>query len=106
MINLRKEYKQALKKHGSKGVLNMYRDNKIELNENEWQNLKDHFKKESLIKIKNDRQFGRAFAICLVILILAGKLLDTSNFEKIKQCNRIQGHTCTKYEIEKMEVKK
>jgi len=102
MINLRKEYKQALKKHGSKGVLNMYRDNKIELNESEWQNLKDHFKKESLIKIKNDRQFGRAFAICLTILILAGKLLDTSNFEKIKQCNRIQGHTCTKYEIEKM----
>lgn len=102
MINLRKEYKQALKKHGSKGVLNMYRDNKIELNESEWQNLRNKFRKEELKNITIDFKFGRAFAICLVILILAGKLLDTSNFEKIKQCNRIQGHTCTKYEIEKM----
>ena len=102
MINLRKEYKQALKKYGSKGVLNMYRDNKLELNESEWQNLRNRFKKEELKNITIDFKFGRAFAICLVILILAGKLLDTSNFEKIKQCNRIQGHTCTKYEIEKM----
>lgn len=102
MINLRKEYKQALKKHGSKGVLNMYRDNKLELNESEWRNLRNRFKKEELKNITIDFKFGRAFAICLVILILAGKLLDTSNFEKIKQCNRIQGHTCTKYEIEKM----
>ena len=106
MISLRKEYKQALKKHGSKGVLNMYRDNKLELNESEWQNLRKLFKKEELKNMTLDLKFGRAFIICVVVLIISAMVIKTDNFEKIKQCNRIQGHTCTKYEIEKMEVEK
>ena len=102
MIKLTKTYKNALNKYGTIGVLNMYRDGKIKLNSKEWKSLHRKIDKENQIYYKWNINTIVNFVICLIILVIASFYLDTSNHEKIKQCNEIQGHTCSKYEIESM----
>lgn len=102
MIKIRKNYYKAIQKYGTTGVLNMYRDNKIELNGKEWKNLHRRIDKENKIYYKWNMNIVVNFIICCLILILVAPFMSVSNHEKIKKCNEIQGHTCTKYEIESM----
>ena len=102
MIKIRKSYYSAIKKYGITKVLNMYRDGKIELNSKEWKNLHRRIDKENKIFYKWKKSTIINFIICCLILVIASIYLDNSNHKKIKQCNEIQGHTCSRYEIERM----
>lgn len=106
MKKLRSTYKNALKKHTPEEVLNMYRDNKLELNEKEWDNLhKKIYKKNHMVHGVEIVTLVNA-VVCFLIICLIAMNFKSTNFEKIKQCNQIQGHTCSRYEIEKMSYGK
>lgn len=102
MIKIRKQYYSAVKKYGTTGVLNMYRDNKIELNSKEWKNLHRRIDKENNIYYKWKLSTVLNFVICCMLLILIAPYMNTSNHEKIKHCNELKGHICSRYEIESM----
>lgn len=102
MIKIRKEYYKLIHKHGAKGVLDLYLFNKIELNDKEWKNLHKRLNKENKKYYVWNNPFIISFIICCVIVVIAGIFMDNSNHEKIKKCNEIQGHTCSRYEIESM----
>lgn len=107
MIKIRKEYYKALEKYGASGVLNLYRDNKISLNEKEWQSL--HKKIESQKNMYYEDRIKTIFSsiICFLLLIIICINFNLRNTEeKIFECQKRTGHICTKYEIEKMEVMK
>lgn len=100
MIKIRKSYYSAVKKYGTTKVLNMYRDGKIELNSKEWKNLHRKIDKENKIYYKWKLNTAIHFIICCLLLILIAPYMDVSNHEKIKKCNEIKGHICSRYEIE------
>lgn len=102
MIKIRKQYYNAIQKYGTTGVLNMYCDNKIELNDKEWKNLHKRIAKENKQYYVWNNPLIINFVICCIVVIIAGIFMDNSNHEKIKKCNEIQGHTCSRYEIESM----
>jgi len=102
MIKIRKSYYSAIKNYGTEKVLNMYRDGKIELNSKEWKNLHRRIDKENEIFYKWKKSTIMNFIICCLLLVIASIYLDNSNHEKIKKCNEIQGHQCSRYEIESM----
>ena len=95
-------YKEALKKHSNEEVLNMYRDSKLDLNKKEWDDLHKRIDKEKKTFHGFDYNMVIAFVLCLFVIFIASLFLDNSNHEKIKKCNELKGHTCTKYEIESM----
>lgn len=101
-MKIRKQYYNAIHKYGTKGVLEMYRDNKIELNQKEWDNLHKRINKE------NKQYFGLklesliAVILCLFVILIVSIFANVDNHEKIKKCNEIKGHTCSRYEIESM----
>lgn len=103
-MKIRKSYYNAIKTHGLIGTLNMYRDNKIELNSKEWKNLHKRIDKEHDIYGGFRLSFIINFVLCLGIVMLIAPYMSTANHEKVKYCNKIQGHKCTRYEIEKMDV--
>lgn len=102
MIRLSKIYKNAIKKYGTKKVLEMYRDNKIKLTDDEWNNLHKKIEKENKGYLGLDNSIIIAFILCVFVVLIASLFLDNSNHEKIKKCNEIKGHTCSRYEIESM----
>ena len=95
-------YKEALKKHTPEEVLNMYRDSKIDLNKKEWDDLHKRIEKENKSLFGFDNSMVVAFVLCIFTIFVASLFLDNSNHERIKKCNELKGHTCTKYEIESM----
>ena len=102
MEKIRKQYYNSIQKYGTIGVLNMYRDGKLELNDKEWKNLHKRLNKENKKYYVWNNPFIISFIICCIVVIIAGIFMDNSNHEKIKKCNEIQGHTCSRYEIESM----
>lgn len=106
MKKLRSTYKNALNKHTPEEVLNMYCNSKINLNKYEWNNLhKRIYKKNNMIRGIEILTIVNA-VVCFLIICLVAFNIKTTNFEKIKQCNEIQGHTCSRYEIEKISYEK
>lgn len=101
-MKIRKSYYDAIKKYGTQKVLEMYRDSKIELNKKEWDNLHKRIDKE------NKQYFGFklesfiAVVICLLAILVVSIFANVDNHEKIKKCNELKGHTCSRYEIESM----
>ena len=101
-MKIRKSYYNAIQKYGTKKVLEMYRDNKIELNDKEWKNLHKRIDKE------NKQYFGFklesfiAVVICLLAILVVSIFANVDNYEKIKKCNEMKGHTCSRYEIESL----
>lgn len=101
-MKIRKQYYNAIHKYGTKGALEMYRDNKIELNQKEWDNLHKRINKE------NKKYFGLklesliAVILCLFVILIVSIFVNVDNHEKIKKCNEIKGHICSRYEIESM----
>ena len=103
MIKLTKTYKNAIQKYGNIGVLNMYRDSKIDLNAKEWKNLHGRINKDNDM-VKNVKRstilcFITGFAI---IIAICSKFNIERYQEQIYECRREKGHICTKYEMEKM----
>lgn len=95
-------YKNMLKKHTPEELLNMYRDSKIEFTTKEWNDL------HKLINKKNHIVYGIELKsiihtlVGLVIITIIAFNFKSTNFELIKKCNEIQGHTCSRYEIQRM----
>lgn len=95
-------YKESLKKHTPEEVLNMYRDSKIDLNKKEWDDLHKRIEKE------NKQYFGLklesliAIILCMFAILIVSIFANVDNHEKIKRCNELKGHTCSRYEIESM----
>lgn len=102
MEKIRKQYYNSIQKHGTIGVLNMYRDGKLELNNKEWKNLHRRLDKENKVYYKWKLNTVISFIICCLILLISSFFLNTSNHEKIKKCNELKGHICSRYEIESM----
>lgn len=102
MIKIRKQYYNAIQKYGTTGVLNLYRDGKLELNGKEWKNLHRRIDKEHKIYYKWKKSTVFCFVLCYIGLILIAPYMDVSNHEKIKRCNEEKEHICTRYEIEKI----
>ena len=103
-MKIRKSYYNAIKKYGLIETLNMYRDSRIDLNIKEWKNLHKRIDKEHDIYCGYRLSFIVNLVLCLGIITLLAPYMSTANHEKVKYCNKIQGHICTRYEIEKMEV--
>jgi len=101
-MKIRKEYYKAIKKYGTQKVLEMYRDDKIKLNDKEWDNLHKRIEKENRKHYFYTNPFIINFIICCLIVIIAGIFMNTNNHEKIKKCNELKGHICSRYEIESM----
>lgn len=105
MIKIRKEYYKALNKYGACGVLNLYRDNKISLNKKEWESLHKRIAKEKNIDYVDGLKTLFSGIICFSILVILCICFNMRGYEeKFYECKAKSGHTCTKYEIEKMEV--
>lgn len=97
------KYQKMLKEYSVIEILNMYRDSKIELNEKEWDNL--HKRIEKKLSLKNNKKKEskcKAILLCLTIIIIVSILSIGDFVDQTKKCNMIKGHTCTKYEIEKL----
>ena len=102
MEKIRKNYYNTIQKYGTTGTLNLYRDNKIELNNKEWKNLHRRIDKEKKVYYKWKSPTAVAFILCCVVVLLVSIFANVDNHEKIKKCNEIKGHICSKYEIESM----
>ena len=102
-MRTRSEYQKALKKYNEAKILKMYRDNKINLTEKEWKNLHKRIDKKILLNIYKVKKINyKQILICFGIIILISTLSIGDYVDQEKYCNMIKGHTCTKYEIEKM----
>ena len=101
-MKIRKSYYDAIKKYGTQKVLEMYRDSKIELNKKEWDNLHKRIDKE------NKQYFGfkieslMAVILCIFTILIVSIFANVDNHEKIKKCNELKGHQCSRYEIESL----
>lgn len=95
-------YKNALKKHTSEEVLNMYRDNKLELNQKEWEDLHKRINKKYHMVHGVKMITLIHVTVCFLIICIVALNFKSTNFETIKKCNEIQGHTCSRYEIQRM----
>lgn len=102
MEKIRKQYYDTIKKHGAKGTLEMYRDSKIELNNKEWDNLHKRIKKEEDQKTIWQNPTIIAFISCCIVVLIVSIFANVDNHEKIKKCNELKGHTCSRYEIESL----
>ena len=96
----RLNYKKAIKSKTPEEVLNMYRDNKIELNDKEWDDVHKRIEKNNHtiygIKIITLLQI----LSCLIVIIAIAITFNPSNMIAIKKCKEIKGHTCSRYEVQ------
>lgn len=100
------DYQKALKKYDAIKILNLYRDNKIFLNEKEWKDLHSKINKKYLSE-QDVEIFDKKFLMIGFFIIIFISITSLGGFiDQMTQCKKQQGHICTKYEVEKLEVEK
>lgn len=96
------EYRKLLKKYSNTEILNMYRDSKIDLDVSEWKDLHRRIEKENMLFHGIEITTIISALLCLAIVIMVAFNIGKTYQEKVATCNKIKGHTCTKYEVEKL----
>lgn len=98
------KYKTALKKYSLKKILKMYMNGELELNEKEWRDIHKRLERKRMQKYYFTTKLD-AFILIIIsaTIILLAAILSQGNYrDEVNRCNKLKGHTCTKYEIEKM----
>ena len=94
-------YKEALKKFGAEGVLELYLHSKITLSKKEWDDVHKRINK-SYFSVNTKLPEKYAKLICIAIVIISAFISVGGNIDKMTQCKGVIGHECSNYEIDKI----
>ena len=93
-------YKEALKKYGAEGVLELYLHSKIELNKKEWDDVHKRINKSYFsVNTKLPQKYGKL--ICIALIIISVFISTGGYIDQAIKCKGELGHECNSYEIAK-----
>lgn len=91
-------YKEALKKFGAEGVLELYLHSKIELSKKEWDDVHKRINKSHFsVNTKLPDKYGKL--ICIAIIIISAFISVGGYMDEMTKCKGVVGHACSDYEI-------
>ena len=94
-------YKEALKKYGAEGVLELYLHSKINLTKKEWDDVHKRINKSYFsVNTKLSEKYSKL--ICIVIIIATAFISMGGYMDEMTKCKGVLEHECNNYEIAKI----
>ena len=91
-------YKEALKKYGAEGVLELYLHSKIELSKKEWDDVHKRINKSYFsVNTKLPEKYSKL--ICIVIIVISAFISVGGYMDQMTKCKGVLGHACNDYEV-------